>query len=192
MKKRFQNVCAGAGLTMLIMMVGMGESNPVALIIWLGAACVLLYKGCAFNFQKKNWAMPTVSECRPCLSCKVYTLCMAMSDGHLNFWSSRSIPVVDSRLFATNMKTKVILTSGVAGHGQSTRQQTPRCTAHGFLCRWPKTRAGITRPDRNGKPCRNWCFGIVLLLSSSGLMRRRSQWVLSRSWTTSWIPHTRT
>lgn len=51
MRTRFQNVCSGAGLTMLFMMAGMGESSPVVLFIWLGAACALLYKGRTFDFQ---------------------------------------------------------------------------------------------------------------------------------------------
>lgn len=54
MKTRFQKVCAGAGLTMLLMTAGMGESSPVALLIWLVAASALLYKGRAFSFQNKD------------------------------------------------------------------------------------------------------------------------------------------
>ncbi len=54
MKTRFQNVCAGAGLTMLLMMAGMGESSPVVLFIWLVAAALLLYKGRAFDFQSSK------------------------------------------------------------------------------------------------------------------------------------------
>lgn len=54
MKKRFQKVCAGAGLTMLLMTAGMGESSPMVLIMWLIAAGALLYKGRAFSFQKKD------------------------------------------------------------------------------------------------------------------------------------------
>lgn len=54
MKTRFQNVCAGAGLTMLLMMAGMGESSPGVQIVWLAAASALLYKGRAFDFQSSK------------------------------------------------------------------------------------------------------------------------------------------
>lgn len=45
---------AGAGFMMLMMMAGLGDSHPAALLVWLAVSVALLYIGRAFDFQTRK------------------------------------------------------------------------------------------------------------------------------------------
>lgn len=49
-----RNLCAGAGFMMLMMMAGLGDSHPAALLVWLAVSVALLYIGRAFDFQTRK------------------------------------------------------------------------------------------------------------------------------------------
>ena len=51
---RTRKLFAGAGVIMLLMMAGMGESHPVALLVWLAVSVAMLYIGRAFDFQTRK------------------------------------------------------------------------------------------------------------------------------------------
>lgn len=53
-KAKARNNCAIIGVVMFLMTSCMGESDMVALFVWLAVSLILLYIGRAFDFQNKN------------------------------------------------------------------------------------------------------------------------------------------
>lgn len=51
---KIRKICASIGVTMLLMMSCMGESHPLALLVWLAVSVAMIYIGRAFDFQNKN------------------------------------------------------------------------------------------------------------------------------------------
>lgn len=51
---KIRNNCAIIGVVMFLLTSCMGESDIVALLVWLAVSLALLYIGRAFDFQNKN------------------------------------------------------------------------------------------------------------------------------------------